>query len=59
MDKKIVGFAIMFLSLIFLIGFNIIGWRYVGDLALMWPMVWMITAVIGFILVVINAKKSK
>ncbi len=58
MNRKTIGFAIMLLSLIFLIGFNIIGWRYVGDLALMWPMVWMLTAIVGFVLVVWEKKKE-
>lgn len=57
MNKRVIGFAIMLLSLILLIGFNSIGWVYVGDFALMWPMVWMLTAVIGFILIVISEKK--
>ena len=57
MNKRVIGFAIMLLSLILIIGFNSVGWVYVGDFALMWPMVWMLTAVIGFILIVISEKK--
>ncbi len=59
MDKKVVGFAIMFLSLILLLGFSFMGWDYIGDLALSWQMVWMLTAIGGFILVILSQKKGK
>lgn len=59
MDKRTVGFAIMFLSLILMIGFSLNRWDYVGDLSLTWPLVWMITAVMGFVLVIWKEKKEK
>ncbi len=57
MDKKVLGFAIMFLSLILLLGFSFMDWVFIGDLALTWQIVWMLTAVGGFILVVLGQKK--
>ncbi len=59
MDKKAIGFAIMFLSLILLLGFSFMGWDYIGDLSLTWQIVWMLTAIGGFILVILSQKKGK
>ncbi len=59
MDKKVTGFAIMFLSLILLLGFSYMGWDFIGDLSLTWQILWMITAVGGFILVLLGQKKDK
>ncbi len=54
MDKKTLGFAIMLLSLILMLGFEMLGWDYLFELP--WHLVWMGTAVVGFILVVLDAK---
>ncbi len=59
MSKKVIGLAIMLLSLIFLMGFSFMGWDYIGDISLTWQIVWMLTAVVGFVLVIIGEIKSK
>ena len=52
------GFAVMLLSLILLIGFNIVRWKYVFDLSLYWAHIWMILGIVGFLMVVIDGKKD-
>ena len=52
------GFAVMLLSLILLIGFNIAGWQYVFDLSLDWAHIWMVLGISGFLMVVIDGKKD-
>ncbi len=56
MDKRITGFAIMLLSLILMLGFQSCGWYYAGDASLKWSMIWMLTAIVGFVLVVWKEK---
>lgn len=52
------GFAIMLLSLILLIGFNIVGWKYVFDLSLHWATIWMLLGVIGFFMTFFDKHKK-
>ncbi len=59
MNKKVIGFAIMFLSLILLLGFTFMEWDYIGDLSLTWQIVWMLTAAVGFVLVILSQNKDK
>ncbi len=57
MDKKTLGFAIMFLSLILMLGFQMWGWEYLFEIPWLW--IWMATAVGGFVLVVLGLAKRK
>ncbi len=52
MQKKTVGFSLMLLSLILMVGFDIDGRHYIGDTDIAWVYVWMLTAIVGFVLTV-------
>ncbi len=58
MDKKTLGFAIMLFSLILMIGFQYVSWKYINQ-EIHWPWIWMLTATAGFVLAILGAKKSK
>lgn len=52
------GFAVMLLSLILLIGFNIVRWKHVFDLSLYWAHIWMVLGFAGFLMVVVDRNKD-
>ena len=59
MDRKIKGFAIMLLSMIFILGFHSIdrSWStYVFDLNLHWSTIFMGIGLIGFLMIFFDKK---
>lgn len=59
MDRKIKGFALMLLSILFIAGFNSIdqSWAtYVFDLSLHWSTVFMGIGLIGFLMIFFDKK---
>ena len=56
MKQTIHGMALMLLSLILLVGFNSVGWLYIFDLDVQWQHLFMITGIIGFVMVLLGTQ---
>lgn len=58
MKQTIRGMALMLLSLILIVGFNSVGWIYIFDLDIQWQHLFMITGIIGFVMVFKGTQKE-
>lgn len=59
MKKQLQGIAVILFSILLTVAFDKIGWKYIGDLALMWTQIWLLTGAVGLYWCLRPEKKQK
>lgn len=59
MKKQVQGIALILFSILLLLAFEIIEWRYVGDLSVYWAHIWILTGAVGLYWCLRPEKKQK
>ena len=58
MKRQLQGIAVILLSILFTLGFDSAGWKYVFDLSMHWSHIFMITGILGAAMVFWKSKKD-
>ena len=59
MKRQLQGIAVILVSLLLTIGFGYVGWFYVFDLDFQWQHIFMLTGLVGAVMVFWQDKKGK
>jgi hypothetical protein len=51
MKRQLQGIAIILCSILFAVSFNTVGWYYIGDIDLTWQHLFIITGIMGVVVV--------
>ena len=57
--RQLQGIAIILFSILLTVTFNSVGWKYVFDLSLYWAHIFMITGIVGLVMVFVPEHKDE
>lgn len=58
MKNQLRGITILLLSILLMLGFNSVGWRYVFGLNLKWQQIFMILGIVGTVVAFLSDKEG-
>ena len=59
MKKQLQGVTILLLSILLMLGFNSVGWRYIFGLDLTWQHIFMVLGIVGAVVAFLPDKKDR
>lgn len=59
MKRQLQGIAIILFSILLTVTFNSVGWKYVFDLSLYWAHIFMLTGIVGLVMVFVPEHKDE